>query len=52
MRHGRKSKSRAFNGYKSHLAADLDTNLIVACGITPANKHEADVMPGLIEDIA
>lgn len=52
MRHGRKSKSRTFNGYKSHLAADLDSNLIVACGITPANKPEADALPGILEDLA
>jgi hypothetical protein len=51
MRHGRKSKSQTIKGYKSHLAADLDTNLIVACGVTPANKHEADALPGIIEDL-
>lgn len=51
MRHGRKTKSRTFNGYKSHLAADLDTNLIVACGVTPANKHETDALPGIVEDL-
>jgi hypothetical protein len=38
MRHGRKSKSKRFNGYKGHIACDLDTELIVACGITPANR--------------
>jgi hypothetical protein len=52
MRHGRKSKSRTFNGYKSHLAADLDTDLILACGITPANAPEADALPGIIADVA
>lgn len=51
MRHGRKSKSQTIKGYKSHLAGDLDTNLIVACGVTPANKHEADALPGIIEDL-
>lgn len=51
MRHGRKSKSQTIKGYKSHLAADLDTNLILACGITPANKHEADALPGILEDL-
>jgi hypothetical protein len=52
MRHGRKSKSQTIKGYKSHLAADLDTNLIVACGVTPANKHEAEALPGIIEDLS
>lgn len=40
MRHGRKSKNKAFNGYKEHLAADLKTQLILACAVTPANAPE------------
>jgi hypothetical protein len=32
MRHGRRSKSKRFNGYKEHIACDLDTELIIACG--------------------
>jgi hypothetical protein len=40
MRHGRKSKSKRFNGYKQHIAADLDTGLIAACAVTPANRPE------------
>lgn len=52
MRHGRKSKTKRFNGYKGHIACDLDTDLIVACGITPANRPEAEAMPGLQADIA
>ena len=52
MRHGRKSKSKRFNGYKGHIACDLDTELILACGITPANRPEAEVLPQLEADIA
>ena len=52
MRHGRKSKSKRFNGYKGHIACDLDTTLILACGITPANRPEAEAVPGLKADIA
>lgn len=52
MRHGRKSKSQTIKGFKSHLGADVDTNLIVACGVTPANKPEATALPGIIEDLA
>jgi hypothetical protein len=51
MRHGRKSKSQTIKGFKSHLGADVDTNLIVACGVTPANKPEATALPGIIEDL-
>jgi len=52
MRHGRKSKSKRFNGYKGHIACDLDTTWILACGITPANRPEAEAAPGLQADIA
>jgi hypothetical protein len=52
MRHGRKSKTKRFNGYKGHIACDLDTELIVACGVTPANRPEAEALPSLQEDIA
>jgi len=50
MRHGRKSSSYAFNGYKRHLATDLDTDLIVAVAITPANAPEQTAMPVLQDD--
>lgn len=42
MRHGRKNKNKVFNGYKRHLAADLDTELIHAVAVTPANVQEQD----------
>src|SRR5207247_415460 len=38
MRHGRKSKSKRFNGFKRHIAADVDHGLVLACAITPANR--------------
>ncbi|HEY4646215.1 MAG TPA: IS1182 family transposase [Steroidobacteraceae bacterium] len=52
MRHGRKSKSKRFNGYKRHVAADLDTDLILACAITPANRPEEEAVPNLQQDLA
>jgi hypothetical protein len=51
MRHGRKSKTKLFNGYKRHIATDLDTTLILACAITPANRPEAEAAPSLKQDI-
>ncbi len=51
MRHGRKTKSQRFNGYKRHIASDLDTDLIVACAVTPANRPEGEALPGLKADI-
>jgi Transposase DDE domain/Transposase domain (DUF772) len=52
MRHGRKSKSKRFNGFKRHIATDIDRGLIVACAITPANRPEAEAMPSLTTDLA
>ncbi|HET9775878.1 MAG TPA: IS1182 family transposase [Gemmatimonadaceae bacterium] len=51
MRHGRKSKTKLFNGYKRHIALDLDTDLIVAGAITPANRPEEEAAPLLKADI-
>lgn len=52
MRHGRKSKSKRFNGYKRHIAADLDSDLILACAVTPANRPEEEAAPVLRDDMA
>lgn len=51
MRHGRKSKTKLFHGYKRHLGVDLDTQLVVACAITPANRPEEEAAPALKGDI-
>lgn len=51
MRHGRKSKSKRFNGYKRHIAADLDSQLILSCSVAPANQPEEDSAARLAEDI-
>jgi Transposase DDE domain len=52
MRHGRKSKNHLINGYKRHVLTDLDTGLIPAVGLTPANIPESEVTPALQEDLA
>jgi hypothetical protein len=51
MRHGRKSRSVLFDGYKRHVLRDLDTGLITAVGITPANVPEASVAGGIAADL-
>lgn len=51
MRHGRKTKSKRFNGYKRHLATDLVTDAIVACAVTPANRPEHEALEPLLADI-
>jgi len=40
MRHGRKTKARRFDGYKRHIARDVDAGLILACAVAPANRPE------------
>ena len=51
MRHGRKSQSKRFNGFKQHIAAEMDLDLIVACTVTPANRPEAEATPELQKDM-
>jgi len=51
MRHGRKSKTKRFKGYKRHIDTDLDSGLILPGAITPANRPEDEAAPGLAEDI-
>ena len=39
-----------FNGYKRHVATDLDAGLIVAVAVPPANLPEQTAMPVLQDD--
>jgi hypothetical protein len=51
MRHGRKSASRLFDGYKRHVGRDLDSGLVRVVGLTAANAPEASVTPALADDL-
>jgi hypothetical protein len=51
MRHGRKTKSQRFDGFKRHLAIDLDTLLVLAVAVLPANRPEDEAAPHLVADI-
>jgi len=51
MRHGRKSKSKRFDGYKEHVAYDLDGHAILACAVTPANRPEEEGAAPIGKDI-
>jgi Transposase DDE domain/Transposase domain (DUF772) len=51
MRHGRKSRSVLFDGYKRHVMRDLDTGMVPAVGITPANAPEASVTGDIEADL-
>lgn len=52
MRHGRKSRSVRFDGYKRHVLRDLDTGLVPAVGITVGNEPEAAVTDDIEVDLA
>lgn len=51
MRHGRKSSSNLIDGYKRYVANDLDTGLILAAAVLPANRPESDGADLLRPDI-
>jgi transposase len=51
MRHGRKTKSVRVDGYKRHVLTDLDTELVPAVGVTPANVPEAEVAEQIKADL-
>jgi hypothetical protein len=41
-RHGRKSKSQTFNGFKVHVLGDVVSGLIASVSVTPGNVHDSD----------
>jgi Transposase DDE domain/Transposase domain (DUF772) len=51
MRHGRKTRSLRVDGYKRHVLGDLDTGLVRAVGLTPANLPEAQVAAQVQTDL-
>jgi len=51
MRHGRKSKRSRVDGYKRHLAVDVESTLIVGAAVTPANRPEAEAAGELLDDV-
>jgi hypothetical protein len=52
MRHGRKSKKKRIDGYKRHIAVDLDTpGIVCAVALTPANQPERVAACDLFADI-
>jgi hypothetical protein len=52
MRHGRKSRRQLIDGYKRHVLRDLDSGLVRAVGVTPANVPEAQVSDAIKADLA
>jgi hypothetical protein len=52
MRHGRKSRSRPFTGYKRHLVKLVESDLIVDAVARPANEPEHAVLAALTSEVA
>jgi len=50
-RHGHKTQSRSFDGYKGHVSVDPDTEIITATTVTPGNAGDASVAEDLIRDL-
>ncbi len=51
MRHGRKNRTKRFDGYKRHILKDLDLGMVRAVGITSANLPEASVTEARAVDL-
>jgi hypothetical protein len=53
MRHGRKTKRKRIDGYKRHVAVDVDSpGIICAVAITPANQPERTAAATLFDSIS
>jgi hypothetical protein len=51
MRHGRKSSSKTFNGFKEHFALDLDSKVTREVVVCPANQPEHAAVELLAEEL-
>lgn len=50
-RHGHKTETRGFDGYKGHVAMDPDSEIITAAAVTPGNIADSAVAEGLVGDL-
>ncbi|MEO3875916.1 IS1182 family transposase [Nonomuraea sp. B12E4] len=50
-RHGRKTVSKSFDGYKGHIAEDPDSEIITATRVTAGNVGDAEPAPELLADV-
>ena len=51
MRHGRKSSSTRFDGYKVHVTEALESELITGVTVTPGNQHDGSVAEQLVNQV-
>lgn len=50
MRHGRKSHSQSFDGYKASVAAETESGVILATDARPANRHDREGASELVQE--
>ena len=50
-RHGHKTASRGFDGYKGHISVDPDSELIVATDVTAGNVGDAVPAPAMLQEV-
>jgi transposase len=50
-RHGHKTESRSYDGYKGHIAIDADSEMITATTVTAANVSDAAAAEELLADV-
>ena len=50
-RHGHKTAAHGFDGYKGHIAADPDSEIITAAEVSTATSGDAVVAPSLLSDL-
>lgn len=51
MRHGRKSQSQRFDGYKVHITEALESELITGVTVTPGNRHDGEAAEDLVAQV-
>jgi hypothetical protein len=49
-RHGHKTESRGFDGFKGHIAIDPDSEIVTATSVTPGNVGDADAAKDLLDE--
>ena len=52
MRHGRKSRSKRFDGYKASVAVDTKTGVVLSTDVHAANKHDGEKVGELLKGAA
>jgi transposase len=50
-RHGHKTSSRSFDGYKGHISVDPDSEIITASDVTPGNLGDGEAADELLREM-